>query len=282
MVGQRYMLRLEDFEMSLLLVPVSSLLPHEEIIPEFLERLAHAIEEDEVIKNPVIADANSLVVLDGNHRVEAFKKLGYGLIPVCLVDYRSPRIEVMCWYRTIEGRDHTRLAEVVDGFYSLSANPKITAPIDSANTLAVITEVGTIMFKPNGSLLEAYRALKELETRLRDSGFEIGYSSEEGAFQRVQDGSLLGYIAMPPLTKEVIVEVAESGKRLPSKTSRHTLPARPMGVNFPLRLLGSGADLEDASREFCGWLSQRHVTRMPPRSLYEERLYYESLFVFHD
>jgi hypothetical protein len=71
MVGQRYMLRLEDFEMSLLLVPVSSLLPHEEIIPEFLERLAHAIEEDGVIKNPVIADANSLEIgrASGRERV---------------------------------------------------------------------------------------------------------------------------------------------------------------------------------------------------------------------
>jgi hypothetical protein len=282
MVGQRYVLRLEDFEMSLLPVPVSSLLPHEEVMPEFLERLARAIEEDGVIKNPVIADATSLVVLDGNHRVEAFKKLGYSLIPVCLVDYRSPRIEVMCWYRTIEGRDHARLAEVVNGFYPLNADPKIGVPVDSANALAVITKAGTIMFKPNGSLLEAYRVLKELETRLRGSGFEIGYSSEEGAFQRVQDGSVLGYIAMPPLTKEVIIEVAESGKRLPSKTSRHTLPARPMGVDFPLRLLSSGTHQEDVSREFCGWLSKRHVTRMPPRSLYEERLYYESLFIFHD
>ena len=281
MVG-KYVLRLEDFEMSLLLVPVSKLLPHEEVIPEFLERLARAIEADDVIKNPVIADANSLVVLDGNHRVEAFKKLEYGLIPVCLVDYKSPRIEVMCWYRTIEGQDHARLAQVVNGFYPLSADPKIGTQVDSTNALALITGAGTIMFKPTRSLLEAYSALKELETLLRGSGFEIGYSSEEGAFQRVRDGSVLGYIAMPPLTKELIIEVAQSGKRLPSKTSRHTLPARPMGVDFPLKLLSSGMNQEDVNREFCEWLSKRHVTRMPPRSLYEERLYYESLFIFHD
>ena len=114
MPASRYTLHLQEFEMGLEIVELQKILPHEEIIPELLEKLICDIRRDGVIKHPVIVDENSLVVLDGNHRTEALKRLGYSYIPACIVDYKSPLIEVRCWYRTIEGGDYSSLAKAIE------------------------------------------------------------------------------------------------------------------------------------------------------------------------
>jgi len=280
MPTSRYTLHLQDFEMRLETVELRKTLPHEEIIPELLEKLVHEIERDGVIKHPVIVDEGSLVTLDGNHRREALKKLGYRYIPVCTVDYRSPLIEVRCWYRTIGGSDHGSLAKVAEDFETVDSDWKKTIEtVNSDNTLAIVTKRRALVSSPYESLLDVYEALRRIEARLRASGFKVGYASEEVASKGVLGGEALAYVAMPPLTKDVIVEVAKAGRLFPCKTSRHVLPARPMGIDFPLPFL-KDCSLDEANSEFYLWVSRRHVDRVPPGSVFEGRRYDESIFLF--
>lgn len=277
----RYVLHLQDFRMSLETVELRKLLLHEEIIPEFLEKLVRDIESDGMIKHPVVVDCDSLVVLDGNHRTEALKKLECCYIPVCMVDYKSPLIEVRCWYRTIEGRDYGSLAKVVEDFETVNSDwEKTFEAINTNNALAIVARGRALISSPYKSLLDAYEALGRIETKLRDSGFKIGYASEEAASKGVLEGSALAYVAMPPLTKDVIIEVARSGRRFPCKTSRHIFPARPMGIDFPLLFL-KDCSLDEANREFYLWVSKRQIEQIPPRSVFEDRRYDESIFLFH-
>lgn len=76
------------------LVTVSKLRSHEAIDPNRLNRLVARIKEDGYLRNPIIADRNSLVVLDGHHRLEALKILGYKKIPTYLVDYQTSHVRV--------------------------------------------------------------------------------------------------------------------------------------------------------------------------------------------
>jgi len=267
--------------MSLETAEIRCLLPHEEIIPELLEKLVREIEIDGVIKHPVIVDGNSLVVLDGNHRTEALKELGYSYMPACKVDYQNPLVQVRCWYRTIEGRDHSSLVNVVEDFGIVDSDwEKVNETVNSTNALAVVMRERALISNPFMSLLEAYEALRGMEAKLRSSGFRVGYASEEAASKGVLEGSLLAYIAMPPLTKKVIIEVARARRRFPCKTSRHVIPARPMGIDFPLAFLRDHP-LDEANREFYLWVSKREVHRIPPRSVFEGRTYEESIFLFH-
>jgi hypothetical protein len=83
---------------------------------------------------------------------------------------------------------------------------------------------------------------------------------------------------MPALTKTVIIETALSGKRFPCKTSRHVIPARPMGIDFPICKLRSGS-LEEVNQCFYLWVSKKKAHQFPPGMDFEGRRYEESLFV---
>ena len=162
----RYTLHLRDFRMSLETVELRKILPHEEIIPELLEKLVDAIERDGSMKHPIIVDGDSLVVLDGNHRTEALKKLGYRYIPVCMVDYQNPLIEVRCWYRTIEGGDYNSLVNSLQNFENVKLDwEKTNETVNSTNALAIVTKERTLISNPYKSLLDTYEALRGVETK---------------------------------------------------------------------------------------------------------------------
>jgi hypothetical protein len=281
MSALRYTLHLRDFRMSLETVELRKILLHEEIIPELLEKLADAIERDGFMKHPIIVDGDSLVILDGNHRTEALKKLGYRYIPVCMVDYQNPLIEVRCWYRTVEGGNYDNLVNSFKNFETVKLDwERKKETVNSTNALAIVTKERALISNPYKSLPEAYEALRMVETNLRNSGFRIGYASEETASKSVLEGSALAYVAMPPLTKKAIIEIAQSGRRFPCKTSRHIFPARPMGIDFPVRFL-KGHPLDEANREFYLWVSRRYVDQIPSGSVFEGRRYDEIIFLLH-
>lgn len=76
---------------------IADLRIHEAIQDELLENFINMLREDGVFKVPILVDENDHVVLDGHHRVEALKRMGYTKIPVYLVDYWDDAIEVTTW-----------------------------------------------------------------------------------------------------------------------------------------------------------------------------------------
>lgn len=76
------------------IVNVTGLIPHEQIMEDHLRELLETIRHDGVLRQPVIVDRASMVILDGHHRVSAIKRLSCPLIPAYLVDYNDPSIVV--------------------------------------------------------------------------------------------------------------------------------------------------------------------------------------------
>lgn len=79
------------------IIDLKKLKGHEEINSENLNILKNKIKSDGILKMPIVIDKKTYVVLDGHHRLEALKELGYKRIPVKLVDYNSPDIVVSAW-----------------------------------------------------------------------------------------------------------------------------------------------------------------------------------------
>lgn len=77
------------------LITITKLKPHEEIIPENLEKVKHEIYKNGCLINPIIVDQKNLVILDGHHRVKALEILGYKKIPAYLVEYLDEEIKVL-------------------------------------------------------------------------------------------------------------------------------------------------------------------------------------------
>jgi len=80
--------------MTITLVPVNALRQHEQILNENLMRVQRDLVRDGMIKDPIIVDQRTMVILDGHHRYNALKRMGYKYVPVHFVDYSSDHIAV--------------------------------------------------------------------------------------------------------------------------------------------------------------------------------------------
>ena len=83
------------FVLEILLLDISSLLSHENVVKDRAVSLSSRILRDGFIKKAVAVDKSSLVVLDGHHRVEAAREIGLRRIPAVVLDYSSERIIVI-------------------------------------------------------------------------------------------------------------------------------------------------------------------------------------------
>lgn len=79
------------------IVELSRLRAHEQFVEPRVQELQHRIQRDRSVPVAIVADAASLVVLDGHHRLEALRRLGCRRAPVMLVDYHRPDIRVGSW-----------------------------------------------------------------------------------------------------------------------------------------------------------------------------------------
>lgn len=57
---------------------------HEQIIKNHLKKLKNQINKDGFIDSPLIVDKNTMIILDGHHRFNVLKILGFSSSPVFL------------------------------------------------------------------------------------------------------------------------------------------------------------------------------------------------------
>jgi len=104
------------------LIDIGDLKPHEEIIEQLVTELARSIRDQKEVRDPLIVDRQSLVILDGMHRYNALKKLNCQRAPACLVEYDDERIGVGAWFRFFDATDPDSLAAAALGSLNQSMN----------------------------------------------------------------------------------------------------------------------------------------------------------------
>ena len=103
----------EKLKLTLEIVPVASLISHEEVLPASANRMVLEFKNLASLQNPIIVDENH-IVLDGNHRVHAFRTLNFNFIPVCKIDYFNRRTKLRYWFRIIGNlEDRHRVREII-------------------------------------------------------------------------------------------------------------------------------------------------------------------------
>lgn len=259
---------------------------HEEIIPELLEALVREIKAEGAMRHPVIVDASTLVVLDGMHRVAALRELGCAYLPVCLVDYRNPHIHVGSWYRSVRGE--VTADQLLGAMTSLGLKAErstleeaFQALDERSASFAMLTKQDCHLLRgEGGSIRASYAWLKRAEDALRAKGLRVSYEVERDARQMVDSGEAIAALVTPRARKEEVIAAALRGEPFAHKTTRHVLPARPMGVDAPLEWLLGGKPLREANELLVRRLSERRVKRLPKGSEFEGRRYEEELWVF--
>ena len=257
---------------------------HEEIIPELVENLARKISDDGSFFHPIVVERGHSVVLDGMHRVAASKKIGFRYIPVCLVDYDNPNIQVGSWYRLFQNPSLQEALEVCVGL-GLSVQE---GSFDGHLKLIERREAIAALFSNERSLAlqgaardikDAYDLIRDIGDHLRRRGSMIRYDTENEAQKNVNDGRTSIGLATPVISKSEIVEVALSGRIFAPKSTRHIIPARPMAVNIPTDWLWGDLSLGETNRMMVDLLKSKRIERLPPGQVLD-RKYDEELFVF--
>jgi len=77
------------------LINIDKLRAHEKVSPQRVVVIRKSIKRMGMIKDPVIIDKQTKIILDGHHRVESLKNLSCRLVPVMEVEYFSNQVRVV-------------------------------------------------------------------------------------------------------------------------------------------------------------------------------------------
>ncbi|MGQ9625165.1 MAG: pyridoxal-phosphate dependent enzyme, partial [Candidatus Bathycorpusculaceae bacterium] len=262
------------------LANLNELKQHEEAEPQHLKDLTQKIAADKILKFAIVADKNTNVILDGEHRFNALKNLGCKKIPVVYVDYNSPDILVQSRRKD---KKLTKKDVIEAGLSEKKLPPKTSRHIikmsDNLTHIFAIekrVDIPIEALKSEPRLLEAkiikpamcadFKEVLKLYSRILDFGVVENPLIIDEETSIILDGhetyyalDLLSAIKMPalkvniskveikslqnglkPVTKERIIEAGLKGPKLPPKSFR--VLNEPLQISTPLKSLLTSKD----------------------------------------
>ena len=288
-----YIVKASKLELKITLVEVDKLHIHEEIIPKILSSLVEKIKNDGVWTDPIIVDEKTMIVLDGVHRVAAAEKLGFKYIPVCLVDYDNPSIELHTWSRVFKPtrRESGVIIDYLEVFLrALNASSYRSIHIPSLDIGFKMLNrrdlLGVLIYgkriiglkTPSRDIKIIYDHVKRIENIAVNKGFTIEYYTEQDALSQAKIAESITLIP-PTIKKDEVRAIVLRGEVFAHKATRHVIPTRPLRINIPLKWLTGELNLEAAQRELLKHLSERKIKILPPGTILDRR-YEEELYIF--
>ncbi len=277
-----------QLRMEIKFVSIESLFKHEKTIPTALEQLKQELLDEQILKHPIIVDADTYVVLDGMHRVAALEKLECKIAPVSFVDYQNTAIELFAWYREFDGNlPFSNLLETItlEGKYdqlkisSIQAY-KVVNTRDAMTALANGKTAFALIPKISLTIKEIYDKIAAIEVFAQKMGYSVIYSTEADALKSIESGNR-PVLIVPSLTKDEVVHYALQHQLFAQKTTRHVVPARPLFTNVPLSWLKT-ANLKKANKQLFAYLNSKQIIKKDPGSIIDGRRYEEPAYVFSD
>jgi hypothetical protein len=281
-MSEYYALEDDGFILKITISPIDFLKLHEEVIGHLLARVVSSMRRYKSQLDPVIIDGKTGIVLDGMHRVIAARELGLDKMMTCEVDYLHPDVKVKRWIRGVRGG--SALLE------DLKVRLRLTkvGSVDEAIMMVDEGKAPASLLTPRHPLVStiSYTGLSSIFSLIKSFDKLISLCSfhYEG-FREEEIPSLLGMdyflLYVPTPSKEDVLKNGLSGKLFPPKYTRHIIPARPVGIAFPLEFLKPEKSLKEARGRLIALLSGKDKKVLPPNSLYMGRVYEEKLYVFH-
>ena len=289
-----FCLESEKFQLELQVVPVDSLLQHEETISGLVRRLTLELKNQAHLHNPIIIDENN-VVLDGNHRIFVFKELKLKYIAVCRINYFHKKTMLRYWYRRLT--DSPRLSLIKSAVEELKGDWQEVADKDSLeraleeNRLCCGIQRGdffaSVRFHNDvvNDAVSAYGIFNKIQEKLVGEGSTLeyipcNYVHEPDFCAGLNENEVV--LWTPRITKEMVTDAAKRQKLFAPKTTRHLIPARPLNVNVPTQWFKEDISLEEINLRFAAHLQHKKIQRLGPGQIVHGRYYEEELFVFFE
>jgi hypothetical protein len=268
--------RADDFRLpDLRFVAVEDLVPHEQFDLQRLTPLAQRLREQAVLKNPPIvttlapdAGDRRYMVLDGANRSTAARVAGLPHIVVQVVHYEEPWVVLRTWHHALSQVAFAAFAEACRRIPELECRdePLLTARAQLARREALAFAVhdaqAALVFRGAGGLEQRNRLLNAIVDLYRDQHrfYRMSTDSLEVARERHPDVTTL--IVFPAFAPAEVLELANSGAKLPAGITRHLIRWRALRIHVPLeRLADTGCSLEAKNAWLRQWLQEKFDRR---------------------
>jgi hypothetical protein len=258
---------------------VETLRPHERTIPENVEKVRGELQSDGVQKDPIMVDVASGAVLDGMHRLAAFRQLGIGRVVCCEVDYSSWNVALKRWARTYANDDPAGFVKAAGelGISTERTWSEALAQLEARSApLAVLAGGRAYVAEGKGGLERSFGLVDGLDRLTAERKWARGFVPEDELDAMVK-GSGKSVSLVQRLGKDDVVAAARTGNLFPCKTSMHTIDPRPVAVGFPTDRLGAAT-----THSLGEWLAGKTQRLLPGGSVYEGRRYKERLLLMED
>lgn len=251
--------------LSLELVPIEQVIPHEQIDEKRVARLIGRLEEDGRLVNPpvTILWQGRYIVLDGATRSTAFLRLGYPHLIVQVVHPEQQNFELHTWYHAISSpQPFAALAETLAQVEDLSLTRLPTASIqtafqqpnalcyflarDGSATLAQ-AKAGADRLAVMNALVAAYTAWGDVErTLLTDLSRLLA-----------QFPQMTAVAVFPQFKPADVFNTASEGNLLPAGLTRFVIPGRILRLNADLERLRQAEPLAAKRVWFNKFLAEK-------------------------
>jgi len=232
----------EDIISRLQILPTEKLLAHEEIIPFNFQRLRESMLNMGRLVDPIIVDKDHHIVIDGNHRKAVLDSIKCPNAACQLIDYQSKEIGIGSWFPVSK----TVKPEGIAGFKPEKVDFE-------AGMRAIERMEGTFLYvkKLNGKKeCYLYNSNERTVTGVISQQRKFLKTIEQTDVQYVADDKVeeyldRGYTAFCRrlYTKDEIIAEALAGRRMPPKSTRHTIPERIIRLNLHLGWLAEPTDV---------------------------------------
>ncbi len=276
------------------IVPIQSILFHEETEPGRLRRVAARLEEDGVLRHPPIVagspNGRRYLLLDGAHRTLGLRELGLKHVLVQIVNYSEKWIELDRWHHLLDCESPELLLEAVQAIPSVSIS-RHRAPAQGSPIVPRRVIYAQMIFPDRSSLIlapedesereshhwleGAVPVLKQLCGLYKERGLLDRISYDEFDWIQTNYQRFTALVVFPHLTKMEIQRIARSKEKLPAGITRHLIPKRALRFNLPLWLLARNLPTE----ELNGRLVEMILRRIEQGRI---RFYSESTFSFDE
>jgi hypothetical protein len=261
---------------------------HEHPERQRTDRLVARLRRDGVLRNPPIVaalDERSYVLLDGANRLSAFRELGHGVVPVQIVDYASPAIQLKSWHHLLlegaalglratfgripgvrlEAVSPDDAADVVRGRRAFAVLVDETQACWALRPAAGDVQLDAWLEALDG-VVSAYEGRTRLERIKWADDSDLPPSLDELEHQ---------LLLFPTLEKQELLDIVRSHRLIPTGITRHIVNGRALALDLDLDFL---SELQDDTARIA------HFDAYVQHLMVEGRVRYyeESVFILDE
>ena len=266
------------------ILSLSQLYFHEEPDEERLLNLVNRLGSEAVLKNPPIvadpSDSGKFLILDGANRITALSKLNFEHIPVQVIKLEDENLVINCWHHAIEKFDRLFFEKKLSELTEITISKKRHLPDHASHAPSFLCALTfsngeSSMVNNDSDLLRQVELLTMItDFYLHTPCYDrVSYLNLEHLAHNYPDFKTV--IQFRLFSAGELMQVVNSGQKLPAGITRVILPKRALGLNINLEMLKSSLTLEEKNH----WLQEMIHKMVTNKSL---RFYQEPTFVFDE